>query len=132
MAGGIRLQCPIPARKTLRNLAIGRTKPPQNSSDSHRQCKVFVSLVAKCVSENHYLEITRHATSLTWVFNLIKQDYDLRVTGIDFLNLADIKYDPDSMTPTAYFQKVKSHIMANTARAGEVIQHNNNVAQPAD
>ena len=51
-----------------------------------RQCKVFLSLVAKCVSENHYLEIIRHATSLTWVFELIKRDYDLKVTGIDFLN----------------------------------------------
>ena len=97
-----------------------------------RQCQVFVSLVAKCVSENHYLEITRHATSLTWVFNLIKKDYDLKVTGIDFLNITDIKYDSDTMTPTAYYQRVKSHIMANTARAGEVIQHNNNVAQPED
>ena len=38
-----------------------------------RQCQVFISLVAKCVSQNHYLEITRNATSLTWVFNLIKK-----------------------------------------------------------
>ena len=97
-----------------------------------RQCQVFISLVAKCVSENHYLEITRHATSLTRVFKLIKRDYDLRVTGIDFLNIAEIKYEPDSMTPAEYFQKVKSHIMANTARAGQVIQHNNNAAQAVD
>ena len=87
-----------------------------------KQYQVFVLLVAKCVSENHYLEITRHSTSLTWVFDLIKRDYDLRVTSIDFLNLVDIKYKP----PVAYFQKVKSHLMANTARAGQVIQHNNN------
>ena len=66
-----------------------------------RQCQVFVSLVAKCVSENHYLEITRHTTSFTWVFNLIKQDYDLKVTGIDFLNLVDIKYELETMTPAA-------------------------------
>ena len=88
---------------------------------------MFISLVAKCVSENHYLEITRHATSLQWVFELIRRDYDLRVTGIDFLNLADLKFDPESMTPAAYFHKVKSHILANTARAGQVIQHNNNL-----
>ena len=66
------------------------------------------------------------------MFDLIKRDYDLKVTGIDFLNLADIKYKPETMTPAAYFQKVKAHIMANTARAGQIIQHSNNVAQPAD
>ena len=97
-----------------------------------RQCKVFLSLVAKCVSENHYLEIIRHATSLTWVFDLIKRDYDLKITGIDFLNLSDIKYEPETMTPAAYFQKVKSHIMANTARAGQVIQHINDQPLAAD
>ena len=88
-----------------------------------QQCKVFVSLVEKCVSENHYLEIIRHAMSLNWVFQLIKRDYDLKVTGIDF-NLVDIKYEADTMTHSAYFQKVKAHIMANMARAGQIIQHN--------
>ena len=112
-------------------------KPTQAQRDSlrdkrRRQCKVFLSQVAKCVSQNHYLEIIRHATSLTWVFNLIKRDYDLRVTGIDFLNLTEIKYESETMTPIAFYQKVKSHITANTARAGQVIQHNNNQQQAAD
>ena len=47
--------------------------------------------------ENHYLEIIRHATSLIWVIKLIKCDYDLKVTDIAFLNLADLKYKPDNM-----------------------------------
>ena len=36
------------------------------------------------------------------------------------------------MTPAGYFQKVKAHITANTACAGQIIQHNNNKAQAAD
>ena len=68
-----------------------------------RQCKVFVSLVAKGISENHYLEITRHATLLTWISNLIKRDYDLKLTRINFLNIADIKYDAETMTLTTYY-----------------------------
>ena len=66
------------------------------------------------------------------MFELIKLDYDVKVTGIDFLNLEDIKYESETITPAAYFQKVKAHIMANTARAGEVIQHKNNQAQAVD
>ena len=88
--------------------------------------------MAKCVSENHYLEIVKHATSLTLVFDHIKHDYDLKVTGMDFLNLTDIKYELNTITPAAYFQKFKAHIMANTTRVGQVIQHNNNVAKAAD
>ena len=36
------------------------------------------------------------------------------------------------MTPAAFYQKVKSHITANTIRAGQVIQHNNNQQQAAN
>ena len=54
------------------------------------------------------------------------------MTGINFLNLVEINYEPETMTPAAFYQKVKSHITANTARAGQVIQHNNNQQQAAD
>ena len=91
-----------------------------------RQLQVFLSQVAKCVSENHYMEIIRHAVSLNWVLNTIKRDYDIKVTGINFLNIHDIKYESESMTPVGFYQKIRSHILANTARAGEVIHYNNN------
>ena len=45
--------------------------------------------------------MSRYVSQL--VFELIKCDYDLKVTGIDFLNLADIKFEADTMTPAAYF-----------------------------
>ena len=82
-------------------------EPTQAQRDSlrdkrRRQCKVFLSQVAKCISQNHYLEITRHATSLTWIFNLIKRDYDLKVNGINILNLVEIKYEPETITPAAF------------------------------
>ena len=79
-------------------------------------------LVAKCISENYYLVIIYYATSLNWVFNLIKRDYDVKVMEINFLNLADIKYKPEIMTPAGYFQKVKAHITGNRARAGHTTQ----------
>ena len=84
------------------------------------------------MSENHYLKIMRHTTSLSWVFDLIKCDCDLKVTGMKVLNLADIKYEPDTMMSALYFQIVNAHITANTARTGQVIQHNKTVTQPAD
>ena len=44
--------------------------------------------------------------------------------GIDFFNLAGIKYIPETMTLAGYFQNVKAHIRANTACPGQIIQHN--------
>ena len=54
------------------------------------------------------------------------------VTISYFLNLHDIKYKSETMTPAVFYQKEESYIMANKALAGEVIVHNNNKAQAAD
>ena len=105
----------IPVEIAQPNLAQQEAQRLTLLNKRRRQCKVFLLLVAKCISENHYLKIICHTTSLNWVFKLIKRDYDLKVTGIDFLNLADIKYKPNTMTLAAYFEKVKAHIRANTA-----------------
>ena len=42
------------------------------------------------------------------------------------MNLARIKYDPDTMTPTGFYQLYRAHIINHTLRAGETIQWNNN------
>ena len=41
-----------------------------------RETQIFPSQVAKCVCENHYILIIRHTTSLEWIFDVIKRDYD--------------------------------------------------------
>ena len=87
---------------------------------------VFLSQVANCVSTNHYTTVMRHAVSLQWIFDKIRQDYDITHKGIHFLNLSRLKYDPDTMTPARFYQLYRAHIINHTARAGQTIQWNNN------
>ena len=42
------------------------------------------------------------------------------------MNLARIKYDPDTMTPAGFYQLYRAHIINHTSRAGETIQWNQN------
>ena len=91
-----------------------------------RQLVVFLSQVANCVSTNHYTTVLRHATSLQWIFDKIRQDYDINHKGIHFLNLSRLKYDPDTMTPAGFYQLYRAHIINHTARARQTIQWNNN------
>ena len=76
-----------------------------------RQLVIFLSQVANCVSVNHYTTVLRHATSLQWIFDKIRLDYDLSHRGIHFMNLSRIKYDPDTMTPAGFYQLYRAHII---------------------
>ena len=44
--------------------------------DIRRLLRVFISLIAKCVTENQYLRITRQCTSLHDVYDILRRDYD--------------------------------------------------------
>ena len=45
--------------------------------ERQRQLRTFLSQIASCVSTKHYATIMRHATSLQWIYNRIRQDYDI-------------------------------------------------------
>ena len=67
----------------------------------------------------------RYATSLQWIFDVIKRDYDIKTDGINFLSLSKITYDAETMTPVGYYQRHRAHVMQNPARAGERIHWDN-------
>ena len=66
-----------------------------------RQLEIFISQVASCVSINHYNTVVRNATSLEWVFDKVREDYGITQKGINFMNLRQVKYDGNTMTPAA-------------------------------
>ena len=42
-----------------------------------RELKTFLGQVARAASKNMYATIVRHATSLQWIYNRIREDYDI-------------------------------------------------------
>ena len=57
-----------------------------------RQLRTFLSIVAKACDINHYNVITRHSTSLQWIYAKLREDYDIQQKGIHFFNLLDLHY----------------------------------------
>ena len=49
--------------------------------------KVFLSLIAKCVSDGHHATVMNYSTSLNWIFEELRKDYNIQAKGIHFLNL---------------------------------------------
>ena len=100
--------------------------------ERQRQLRTFLSQIAGCVSIEHYATIMRHATSLQWIYNKIRQDYDIQTQGVHFLNIIDIKYDAASMTPVGFYHRYRTAIINNCARRNEIIHWNEGRAQAAD
>ena len=86
-----------------------------------RQLKTFLGQVAKCTSRNMYATIVRHATSLDWIYNKIRQDYDIQQKGTHFLNIIDLKYDAQTKTPASFYNEYRTVILNNVGRQNEQI-----------
>ena len=61
--------------------------------------QTVLSIVGKCVSEGHYGSVIRHSTSLSWIYDMLKSDYDIQSKGVHFFNILDAKYDANKYTP---------------------------------
>ena len=42
-----------------------------------RQLKTFLGQVARCILQNLYATIVRNATSLDWIYNKLREKYDI-------------------------------------------------------
>ena len=79
-----------------------------------------------------YVAIVRHSTSLDWIYNEVREDYEIQTKGIHFLNIVDLTYDPETKTPAGFYNEYRTVIINNIGRRAEVIHWNQNRALPAD
>ena len=101
-------------------------------SKRRRELRTFISQIAKAASKNMYASIVRHSTLLEWVYNKLREKYDIQTKGIHFLNIIELKYDPDTKTPAGFYNEYRTVILNNVGRRNEVIQWNNNRTLDAD
>ena len=91
--------------------------------------RTVLSIVGKCVSEGHYNSVVRHATSLTWIYEMLKSDYDIQSKGVHFFNILDAKYNAEKYTPIAYYNMYRTVIANNLGRRGETIKYKNELLE---
>ena len=68
-----------------------------------------------------YAGIVRHATSLEWVYNKVREDYDIQPEEIHFLNIIDLEYNPETKTPAGFYNEYRTVILNNVGCRNEVI-----------
>ena len=85
------------------------------------QLRTLLSIVAKCCSDADYSPVLQHSTSFEWIVQKIREDNDIQRKGIHFLNIIDLKYDPTSQTPTAFYNIYRAHFIDNLRKNGDVV-----------
>ena len=108
------------------NRATAEQENEEKLSDIRVHLRTVLAIVGKCVSEGHYNTVVRHSTSLEWIYDTIRSDYDIQTKGIHLLNIIDLKYDPDVHTAVAFYNEYRSIIVNNLAKNGDIIKYKNN------
>ena len=92
-----------------------------------KQLSNFITIIAGCCHKDHYMTIIEQSTSLDWIWNELKGIYQIVHVGKDFLNIVDIKFDPNTMSATSVYNAYRSKIMENLKPTGTTIKWKNNL-----
>ena len=80
--------------------------------------RTVLSIIGKCVSEGHYNTVVKQSTSLTWIYDRLRADYDIQSKGVHFLNILEAKYDAFKYTPISFYNYYRTIISNNMAKRG--------------
>ena len=75
--------------------------------------RTVLSIVGKWVSEGHYNSVIKHSTSLTWIYEMLRSDYDIQSKGVHFFNILEAKYDRTKFTPIAFYNHYRTIVSNN-------------------
>ena len=109
---------------------------PQGDDDEaqlanrRRDLKLFLSLIAKTLPKSKYSTVMNHSTSLEWIYDMIREDYDIQKRGIHILNIIDLKFDKDTMKPVAFYNQYRAMLVNNLAQRGDVVKYKQRKGQP--
>ena len=94
--------------------------------DLRRDLRQFIAIIAKHVHCDYYNPIMRHSSSLKWIYNKLREDYNIQTQGIHFFNILDLAWDPvGNMTPIGFYNQYRSLIISNLGKKDTLIQWKN-------
>ena len=94
--------------------------------DLRRDLRQFIAIIAKHVHCDYYNPIMRHSSSIKWIYNKLREDYDIQTQGIHFFHILDLTWDPvGNMTPIGFYNNYRSLIISNLGKKDSLIQWKN-------
>ena len=120
------------AGATAEERAEVQTQNEEKLKAIRKSLRTALSIVGKCVSQGHYNSVIRHSTSLQWIYDTLKCDYNIESKGIHFFNILDVKYDPSVSTPVAFYNQYRTAVSNNLAKTGDIIKYKSNDALTQD
>ena len=82
--------------ETNENRIIRAIEPDKTEDlqDIRRELRQFISIITKYVHQDYYNPIQRQSSSLQWIYDKLREDYDIKVRGIHFFNILDLTWEP--------------------------------------
>ena len=111
---------PLRRRQLRTFLSIIAADNGQHLPLRRRQLRTFLSIIAKSCDIHHYNIVTRHSTSLQWIYAKLREDYDIQQKGIHFFNLLDLKFESGTNV-VGFYNQYRNLIIANLKKRGDRI-----------
>jgi len=104
------------------DIRIANTKAARKAKlrSVRTKLRTTLSIIGKCVSEGHYNTVFRHLTSLQWIYNTLRCDYNIQQKKI-----LDGSFDPTEDTPVSFYNKYRMIIVNNLSKTGDMIKYKN-------
>ena len=106
--------------------AQAEAKNEEKLADIRVNLRTALAIIGKCVAQGHYNTVIRHSTSLRWIYESLRSDYNIQSKGIHFFNILDLKFDAEGQTPVSFYNQYRTLVINNLSKAGDTIKYKNN------
>ena len=111
---------------------IPAIKGDDNAEDlpnRRRQLNNYLTIIAGCCYKDSYMTVIQQATSLEWIWQELKNVYQITHRGKDFLSIVDIKWDSSTMSATSVYNAYRAKIIENLKPKDTVVKWKNTTMQ---
>jgi hypothetical protein len=75
------------------------------------ELQTVLHLVAEAVDARHYAMVTRHSTSLQWIYDQLRDSYHLQPPGVTLLSVVGLRYEPSSSSVASLFSQYRDIVV---------------------
>ena len=91
----------------------------------------FINKVANVCNIIHYKSIILKSTSLQWIYNKLREHYNIQEKEPHLFDLFDLQYQPE-ISVLDFYEQFRKLVIVNLKKKGDIIKWQNNKIMEAD
>merc|ERR1719244_1743403 len=95
------------------------------------QLQKCIQMIADFLHYTEVDDVIKRCTSVPWIWQYLKEHYNIESKGVHFLKIAKVNPEPDEL-PQTFYRRLRAAFLDNLRKKGDVIKHDNNLTLDID